>query len=106
MAEREGICLTSMMLLVGLGMSQYSSTTKADIFLSIGLLVGRECISIDYQPAPEVTRANTENKGSDRTLEEESMDTTTLILVIIGAFTVSNWFMRLVDYLEGGNKRV
>ena len=69
MAEREGICLTSMMLLVGLGMSQYSSTTKADIFLSIGLLVGRECISIDYQPAPEVTRANTENKGRDRTLE-------------------------------------
>ena len=30
------------------------------------------------------------------------MDTTTLILVIIGAFTVSNWFMRLVDYLDGG----
>ena len=48
----------------------------------------------------------TEIKGSDRTLEEESMDTTTLILVIIGAFTVSSWFMRLVDYLEGGNKRV
>ena len=49
---------------------------------------------------------NTEIKGSDRTLEEESMDTTTLIFVIIGAFTVSSWFMRLVDYLEGGNKRV
>ena len=49
---------------------------------------------------------STEIKGSDRTLEEESMDTTTLILVIIGAFTVSSWFMRLVDYLEGGNKRV
>ena len=48
-AEREGICLTSMMLLDGLGMSQYSSTTKADIFLSIGLLVIRGCISIDYQ---------------------------------------------------------
>ena len=30
------------------------------------------------------------------------MDTTTLIFVIIGAFTVSSWFMRLVDYLEGG----
>ena len=29
------------------------------------------------------------------------MGTTTLIFVIIGAFTVSNWFMRLVDYLEG-----
>ena len=43
----------------------------------------------------------TEIKGSDRTLEEASMDTTTLIFVIIGAFTVSNWFMRLVDYLEG-----
>ena len=57
-------------------------------------------------PAPEVTRANTEIKGSDRTLEEESMDTTTLIFVIIGAFTVSSWFMRLVDYLEGGNKHV
>ena len=106
MAEREGICLTSMMLLVGLGMSQYSSTTKADIFLSIGLLVGRECISIDYQPAPEVTRANTEIKGSGLPLEEESMDTTTFILVIIGAFTVSSWFVRLVNYLEGGNKRV
>ena len=49
---------------------------------------------------------STEIKGSDRTLEEESMDTTTLIFVIIGAFTVSNWFMRLVDYLEGVNKRV
>ena len=47
----------------------------------------------------------TEIKGSDRTLEA-SMDTTTLIFVIIGAFTVSSWFMRLVDYLEGGNKRV
>ena len=50
--------------------------------------------------------ANTEIKGSDRTLEEESMDTTTLILVIIGAFTVSSWFVRLVNYLDGGNKRV
>ena len=29
------------------------------------------------------------------------MDTTTLIFVIIGAFTASIWFMRLVDYLEG-----
>ena len=48
----------------------------------------------------------TEIKGSDRTLEDESMDTTTLIFVIIGAFNVSSWFMRLVDYLEGGNKRV
>ena len=48
----------------------------------------------------------TEIKGSDLTLEEESMDTTTLIFVIIGAFTVSSWFMRLLDYLEGGNKRV
>ena len=48
----------------------------------------------------------TEIKGSDRTLEEESVDTTTLIFVIIGAFTVSSWFIRLVDYLEGGNKRV
>ena len=48
----------------------------------------------------------TEIKGSDRTLEEESMDTTTLIFVIIGVFTVSSWFMRLVDYLDGGNKRV
>ena len=47
-----------------------------------------------------------EIKGSDRTLEEESMDTTTLIFVIIGAFTVSSWFIRLVDYLDGGNKRV
>ena len=44
----------------------------------------------------------TEIKGSDRTLEEANMDTTTLIFVIIGAFTVSSWFMRLVDYLEGG----
>ena len=43
----------------------------------------------------------TEIKGSDRTLEEENMDTTTLIFVIIGVFTVSSWFMRLVDYLEG-----
>ena len=90
-----------MMLLVGLGMSQYSSTTKADIFLSIGLLVGRECISIDYQPAPEVTRENTEINGSDLP-KEAIMDTTTLIFVIIGAFTVSSWFMRLVDYLDGG----
>ena len=57
-------------------------------------------------PAPEVTRANTEIKGSDRPLKEASMDTTTLIFVIIGAFTVSSWFMRLLDYLEGGNKRV
>ena len=48
---------------------------------------------------------NTEIKGSDRTLEE-NMDTTTLILVIIGAFTVSSWFVRLVNYLDGGNKRV
>ena len=48
----------------------------------------------------------TEIKGSDRTLEESNIDTTTLIFVIIGAFTVSSWFMRLVDYLEGGNKRV
>ena len=48
----------------------------------------------------------TEIKGSDLPLEEERMDTTTLILVIIGAFTVASWFMRLVDYLEGGNKRV
>ena len=47
----------------------------------------------------------TEIKGSDLPLEE-NMDTTTLILVIIGAFTVSSWFMRLVDYLDGGNKRV
>ena len=44
----------------------------------------------------------TEIKGSDRTLEEESMDTSTLIFVIIGVFTVSSWFMRLVDYLGGG----
>ena len=48
----------------------------------------------------------TEIKGSDRTLEDESMDNITLILVIIGAFTVSSWFVRLVNYLEGGNKRV
>ena len=48
----------------------------------------------------------TEIKGSDRTPEEEIMDTKTLIFVIIGAFTVSSWFMRLVDYLDGGNKRV
>ena len=48
----------------------------------------------------------TEIKGSDLPLEEASVDTTTLIFVIIGAFTVSSWFMRLVDYLEGGNKRV
>ena len=41
-----------------------------------------------------------EIKGSDRTLEA-NMDTTTLIFVIIGAFTVSSWFMRLVDYLDG-----
>ena len=34
------------------------------------------------------------------------MDTTTLIFVIIGVFTVSSWLMRLGDYLEGGNKRV
>ena len=49
---------------------------------------------------------STEIKGSDRTLEDTSMDTTTLILVIIGAFTVSSWFVRLVNYLDGGNKRV
>ena len=49
---------------------------------------------------------NTEIKGSDRTLEEANMDTTTLIFVIIGAFTVSSWFVRLVNYLDGGNKRV
>ena len=48
---------------------------------------------------------NTEIKGSDLPLEA-NMDTTTLILVIIGAFTVSRWFMRLVNYLDGGNKRV
>ena len=30
------------------------------------------------------------------------MDTTTLIFVIIGAFTVSSWVMRLVDYFDGG----
>ena len=48
----------------------------------------------------------TEIKGSDLPQEEESMDTTTLIFVIIGAFTVSSWVMRLVDYLEGGNKHV
>ena len=49
---------------------------------------------------------STEIKGSGRTLEEESMNTTTLIFVIIGAFTVSRWFVRLVNYLDGGNKRV
>ena len=49
---------------------------------------------------------STEIKGRDRTLEEESMDATTLIFVIIGAFTVSRWFVRLVNYLDGGNKRV
>ena len=49
---------------------------------------------------------STEIEGSDRTLEDTSMDTTTLIFVIIGAFTVSSWFMRLVNYLDGGNKRV
>ena len=43
----------------------------------------------------------TEINGSDRTLEEANMDTTTLIFVIVGAFTVSSWFMRLVDYLDG-----
>ena len=48
----------------------------------------------------------TKIKGSGRTLEEESMDTTTLIFVIIGAFTVSRWFVRLVNYLDGGNMRV
>ena len=48
----------------------------------------------------------TEIKGSDLPLEDASMDTTTLIFVIIGAFTVSRWFMRLVNYLDGGNKRV
>ena len=37
---------------------------------------------------------------------EANMDTTTLIFVIIGAFTVSRWFVRLVNYLDGGNKRV
>ena len=47
----------------------------------------------------------TEIKGSDLPLEA-NMEPTTLIFVIIGAFTVSSWFMRLVDYLEGGNKRV
>ena len=62
--------------------------------------------TVNDRPASEVTRANTEIKSSDRTLEEASMDTTTLIFVIIGAFTVSSWFMRLVDYLEGGNNRV
>lgn len=50
--------------------------------------------------------ANTKIKGSDLPQEEASMDTTTLIFVIIGAFTLSSWFMRLVDYLEGGNNRV
>ena len=49
---------------------------------------------------------STEIKGSGLPLEEESMDTTTLIFVIIGAFTVSRWFVRLVNYLDGGNKRV
>ena len=48
----------------------------------------------------------TEIKGSDLPPEEANMDTTTLIFVIIGAFTVSGWFMRLVNYLDGGNKRV
>ena len=48
----------------------------------------------------------TEIKGSDLTLEEANMDTTTLIFVIIGAFTVSSWLVRLVNYLDGGNKRV
>ena len=48
---------------------------------------------------------STEIKGSDRPLEA-NMDTTTLIFVIIGAFTVSRWFVRLVNYLDGGNKRV
>ena len=47
----------------------------------------------------------TEIKGSDLP-QEASMDTTTLIFVIIGAFTVSSWFVRLVNYLDGGNKRV
>ena len=47
----------------------------------------------------------TEIKGSDLP-QEARMDTTTLILVIIGAFTVSRWFVRLVNYLDGGNKRV
>ena len=47
-----------------------------------------------------------EIKGCDLPLEEAIVDTTTLIFVIIGAFSVSSWFMRLVDYLEGGNKRV
>ena len=46
-----------------------------------------------------------EIKGSGLPLEA-NMDTTTLILVIIGAFTVSRWFMRLVNYLDGGNKHV
>ena len=47
----------------------------------------------------------TEIKGSDLP-QEANMDTTTLIFVIIGAFTVSSWVMRLVDYLDGGSKRV
>ena len=47
-----------------------------------------------------------EIKGSGLPLEEASMDTTTFILVIIGAFTVSRWFVRLVNYLDGGNRRV
>ena len=34
------------------------------------------------------------------------MYTTTLIFVIIGAFTVSRWLVRLVNYLDGGNKHV
>ena len=55
-------------------------------------------MEFEEQPIHQVI---TEIKGSDRTLEDESMDTTTLIFVIIGAFTVSSWFMRLVDYLEG-----
>ena len=49
---------------------------------------------------------STEIKGSGQTLEEANMDTTTLIFVIIGAFTVSRWLVRLVNYLDGGNKRV
>ena len=44
---------------------------------------------------------NTQIKGIDRKLEKESIETTTLNFVIIGAFTVSSWFMRLVEYLEG-----
>ena len=60
-------------------------------------------MEFEEQPIHQVI---TEIKGSDRTLEEESMNTTTLIFVIIGAFTVSSWFRRLVNYLDGGNKRV